>query len=40
MATRGRSSLLTSRWLLRIFFALVVSGLLVLAFFATNVLSH
>ncbi|WP_161977551.1 hypothetical protein [Dictyobacter kobayashii] len=35
-----RSSLWTSRWVLRIIFALVVSGLLVLAFFATNALSH
>ncbi|GLV60002.1 hypothetical protein KDH_68250 [Dictyobacter sp. S3.2.2.5] len=40
MSTRGRSRLLTSRWLLRIFFALVVSGLLVLAFFASNAMSH
>ncbi|GCE28256.1 hypothetical protein KDA_37400 [Dictyobacter alpinus] len=29
-----------SRVLLRIVFALVVSGILVLAFFATNALSH
>ncbi|WP_268905995.1 hypothetical protein [Dictyobacter formicarum] len=40
MSTRGHSRLGISRWILRIIFVLVVSGLLVLALFATNATSH